>query len=381
MKFGSRRTIIAIGTMIGCLLCVALAVAQAGQQPKPQMAEEVFKNIPVLKGVPVDEFMDTMGMFSAATSMNCTDCHTSDSTSAWENYAKDTDLKRTARRMTLMMNNINRQNFNNDKKVTCYTCHRGSQRPEAVPSLTVQYGVPLEDPNAMEIISVPGGPTVDQVFNKYIQAVGGAQRAAALTSFVAKGTYAGYDTDHAEVPTEIYVKAPNQRTSIVHALFGDKVQTYDGREGWAASPDKPVPLMGLTKGNLEGARIDAIVSFPTQIRQAYSNWKVGIATLDDKDVTVMQGTSPGMAPVNLYFDESGLLVRLVRFSVTLVGTIPTQLDFTDYRDVAGVKVPFNIVTTWTNGQTTTKLTEVQPNVAIPATRFAKPAPAPPPKLQ
>ena len=106
MKFGSRQMIFgAISTLVVCLLSVGWAnalAAQAAQQPKPQMAEEIFKNIPVIKGIPVDEFMDTMGMFSNALAMNCTDCHRSDSTSAWANFAKDTPLKMMARRMALI---------------------------------------------------------------------------------------------------------------------------------------------------------------------------------------------------------------------------------------------------------------------------------------
>jgi hypothetical protein len=325
--------------------------------------------------------MDTMGMFAAATNMNCTDCHTEESSGSWEKYADDTDLKRTARRMTLMMNNINRTNFMGRKVVTCYTCHRGNQRPEAVPSLTVQYGVPFEDPNVMEIITPPGLPTPEQIFTKYIQAIGGQQRAAALTSFIAKGTYAGYDTDHAKVPFEVYAKAPNQRTTIVHALFGDKVTTYDGRAGWFSAGDKPVPLMVMTGGNLDGARIEAITSFPALIRTAATTWKVGTTTIDDKDITVVQGTIPNQNPVNLYFDESGLLVRIVRYSTTMVGTVPTQIDYSDYRDVAGLKMPYHVVNTWTNGQTTIDFSEFQANATIDAARFARPAPAPPPKLQ
>jgi hypothetical protein len=86
--------------------------------------------------------------------------------------------------------------------------------------------------------------------------------------------------------------------------------------------------------------------------------------------------------VNLYFDqESGLLVRMVRWSDTAVGRVPTQVDYADYRDVAGVKVPFRWITTWTDGQTTIVLSELQPNVSIDAARFGRPAPAPPPKLQ
>ena len=80
------------------------------------------------------------------------------------------------------------------------------------------------------------------------------------------------------------------------------------------------------------------------------------------------------SPVNLYFDESGLLVRVVRWNKTAVGTVPTQIDYSDYREVAGVKLPFRIVMTWTDGQNTFTLKEVRPNVAIDAAKFSRPAP-------
>ncbi len=384
MKFGSREMIVgAIGTAVVCLLGVASANGQAGQQQRPQMAEEVFKNIPVIRGIPVDEFMDTMGMFSAALAMNCTDCHTSDSTSTWENFAKDTPLKLMARRMTLMVNGINKNNFAGERKVTCFTCHHGGKKPESVASLVVQYSAPFEDPNGVEIPArgYPGTPSVDQVFNKYIQAVGGAQQAAALTSFAAKGTYAGYDTDFRKVPADIYAKFPAQRTQVVHAFFGDKITVFDGRAGWFSSPDKPLPLISLTGGNLDGARLDTTVFFPAHIRELATQWRVGSTAIDDKDVQVVQGTSIGQN-VNLYFDQtSGLLLRMTRFADSIVGRVPTQFDFSDYRDVNGVKMPFKIITTWTDNQTTTELTSIQGNAPIEAARFNRPAPAPPPKLQ
>ncbi|PYS53820.1 MAG: hypothetical protein DMG13_10870 [Acidobacteria bacterium] len=381
MKFRSRRTIIAIGTAVACMLTVALAIGQAGQAPKPPMAEDVFKNVQVLKGIPVDEFMDTMGMFSAATSMNCTDCHTPDSTTTWEKFANDTPKKQTARKMMLMVNAINKDNFRGVRSVTCYTCHRGDQRPKVVPSLTVQYSAPVEDPNEVEIFPNTGGPSADQVFEKYIQALGGTQRLANLTSFMAKGTYEGYDTDHAKVPVEIFAKAPAQRATTVHAFFGDSVRTYDGRAGWIASADKPMPLMPLTGGNLEGAKVEAILSFPAQLKQAFNQWRVSSTAIDDREVRVLQGTNPRQPPVNLYFDESGLLVRLVRFADTPVGRVPTQVDYADYREVSGVKIPFRWIATWTDGQSTTQLSDVQPNAPIDAAKFARPAPAPPPKSQ
>ena len=132
--------------------------------------------------------------------------------------------------------------------------------------------------------------------------------------------------------------------------------------------------MTLTGGNLEGARIDALTSFPATIKKGFSRWQVGSSTIDDRPVQILQGTNAGQNPVNFYFDQAGLLVRVMRWNKTLVGTVPTQTDYSDYRDVAGIKMPFKIIVTWTNGQNTILLTQVQPNIPVDAAKFARPSP-------
>src|SRR6266852_3365001 len=219
MKLGWGRTISSyVASASAYVLCVGLASAQVGSDQKPQMAEDVFKNIQVLKGISVDEFMATMGFFSASLGLNCTDCHISESSGDWVRYADDTGLKRTARVMIQMVNTLNKGNFGVRRAVTCYTCHRGTTKPKVIPSLADQYGAPpADDPNETEIpASAPATPSTDQILDRYIQALGGSQRLAALTSFAAKGTYEGFDTDLGEVPVDIFAKAPNQRSMIVH---------------------------------------------------------------------------------------------------------------------------------------------------------------------
>jgi photosynthetic reaction center cytochrome c subunit len=376
MKTGSRRTILGVlGTVMVCCLGITISSGPRAQEPKPQMAEDRFKNVQVLKGIPVDEFMDTMGMISSALGLNCLDCHTSDSDTAWERFAADTAMKRTSRRMIQMVAAINKDNFGGVRGVTCWTCHRGDLRPSTLPNLGVQYSAPVEDPNDIQIQPASNGPSADEVFNKYFQALGGTQRLASLTSLAAKGTYMGFDTHRTKVPVEVFAKAPNQRTVIIHAAFADRVSAYNGREGWVAAIEKPLPLMPMTGGNLEGQKIEAMMSFPAQIKQAFNQWRVSTTFIDDKSVQVLQGTSPRLPPLNLYFDETGLLVRMVRFADTPIGRVPTQIDYSDYRVVAGVKIPFRWIATWTDGQVTVELTEVQPNVAIDASKFDRPAPA------
>lgn len=366
MKFGSLIVLV-------CLLAAPMASGQAGQQQRPQMAEEVFTNLQILKGIPVDEFMDTMGFFSASTGMNCTECHTKDADTSWAHYAADGPIKNTARRMIRMVTAINKDHFGGRRGITCFTCHSGGQRPKVDPSLAVQYSVPLDDPNEF----VPAGQEpAAPILDKYIQAIGGAARLAAATSFTAKGTYMGYDTYQQKVPLDIYAQAPGRIATVAHEVGpskADTIRVYDGRAAWFASRDKPVPVMPLTGGNLEGAKLDAMLFFPAQIKQAFTQWRTGVASIDDRDVQVVQGTNAGQPPVKLYFDDqSGLLVRVVRYADSVVGRVPTQIDYSDYRDVAGVKVPFKRIVTWTDNRTFIELSEVRANVPIDAARFARP---------
>lgn len=358
--------------------------AAASGQEQQLTSERFFKNVQVLRGIPVDEFMGTMGFFAAALSLNCTDCHVKAANSDWARYADDTPLKQTARKMVLMVRAINQTNFGGKPEVTCYSCHRSSNRPKVIPNLAEQYGSPPDDPNELESHGAPltrDAPSPEQVLDSYVRAIGGAQQAGKLTSFIAKGTYSGYDTSDDKVAMEIYAKAPNQRTTIVHVPVGDGttkdgVTVFDGRAGWINDAHTLVPMLTLTGGNLDGVRADAILSFPAGIKQGFTEWRDGFpeTSIGGRDVRVIQGTS-GKSAVKLYFDkQTGLLVRQVRYAQTMVGLNPTQIDYSDYRDVAGVKLPFKWQVTWTDGQSSYEINQVEANVPIEARRFAKPGP-------
>jgi photosynthetic reaction center cytochrome c subunit len=369
-----------LATVCGvCLLGSVLRAGQAAAQETPLVAEQYFKNVQVLKGLPVDEFLDTMGMFAAATGLNCTDCHVDESGGSWERYADDNQLKRTTRAMVGIMGAINKQYFGGRQVVTCYSCHNGNRRPKIIPSLALQYAVNpvLDDP--YEVLQPAfDAPPIDTVLDRYIAAVGGAARLKGLTAFTAEGIYSGYD-DFEQFPVQVFAKAPNQRTTILRSQYGDVTTAFDGRAGWLASPTeiKPTPVIALTGGNLEGTAVEAELSFPGQIKQVLSNWIVGnLTVIGDRQARIVQGKKASGTPIKLYFDEeSGLLVRLVRYSSgSPVGRVPTQIDFEDYREVSGIKFPFKWTSTWTDGRTVYQLKNIQINPTIPAARFARPAP-------
>src|SRR5580698_2273948 len=180
-------------TAIGAVACLGAALpfgiklfaqtpAPAG--PKIQMTQDYFKNVKVLTGIPVDEFMGTMGLFSAALSYCCGDCHTGAGTDdpKWE---ADPPRKIMARRMAAMVKAINKDNFGGTNSVTCWTCHRGSPSPAVTPSIDTIYGEPLAFPPDAVIPAKSGSLTLDQIFDKYVQALGGPAATARITSYTA----------------------------------------------------------------------------------------------------------------------------------------------------------------------------------------------------
>ena len=195
MTAGSRRLFLGVTLLaIVCLLSAVVAARQVGPAPpaadRVPMTEQAFKYVTLLRGIPVDTFFEAMGMFASAMGNDLHVLPCVGRLLRQAAFAQPTPRIMRARQMIVMMNAINKQYFGGQPRVTCYTCHSGNQSPKKEPDLALQYGVPVEDPNAMEF-PVDPRMTADQVFDKYIQALGGADRLAKLTSFTAKGTYSG----------------------------------------------------------------------------------------------------------------------------------------------------------------------------------------------
>jgi hypothetical protein len=321
-----------------------------------------------------------MGMFASSMGEDCTFCHVKEAFLDRDKFAVATPRIQRARQMIIMMQTIDKNYFGGTTRVTCYTCHRATNSPINSPRLSVQYGEPDDDPNTMNFPPDNGDLAPDVILDRYLTALGGPGALAKLTSFTAKGTYEGFDTGHKEVPVDIYGKAPNQRTWVIHMQEGDSYRVFDGKQGWWAGNDGPTPIETLTSGNLDRYRIEATVAFPSAIKQAFATWRVGRTAVDDMPVHIVQGTNPGLLPVNFYFDnKTNLLVRWVRWNDTPVGPVPTEINYGDYRTVAGVKMPFTWTVSQTYMQMTIKLNAIQPNVTIDPKIFNKPAPAVPGK--
>jgi hypothetical protein len=351
----------------------------AAPSDRPLMVEDVFKNVQALTKMPVADFMLTMGIMTSSLGFDCSDCHDLAGTDK-VNWAADTPRKRTARRMVTMVQAINREHFNNRQVVTCFSCHRNRDRPLTTPTMDMMYGEPKVEPDDF-LPATPGTPSADQVFDKYIAALGGAQRLNSLTSYVATGSSTGFGGFGGNSVVTIYAKAPDMRSTIVTwpNIPGRDInaRTFNGRTGWIQNPLSVLGEYQLAGTEIDGARLDAQLGFPGQIKTVLSNWRVSepFEHVRDREVYAVQGDGPRGTFATFYFDkETGLLIRSIRYGATAIGKTPTQIDFDNYKDMGGgIKFPSDWVFKWPGGLDNIKLSDIKTNVPIDASRFERPS--------
>ena len=381
MRFWSKEAMLAVGAVAAAAAIGFVFTGNAAAQqapPKGPIAGTTFKNVNTasLKDLTVDDFLGAMGVMAAALGYDCADCHPGAGSDRVD-WVIDTPKKVRARKMVDMVATINRTFFAGAQMVTCFTCHHGKDLPVTTIALDKLYGPPNEETRDA-IVAAQGAPPATQILDKYIQALGGAQRLAAVNSFIATGTSLGYEGLGGGGSFTIYGQRPDKRTTKIefkeHPERGNSTRAFDGKAGWIKSPRSLLGEYELTGTEWDGARLDALLAFPDQIKTALTNWKVGVLeSMGDKDVQVLQGSGPRGVLATFYFDkDSGLLIREVRYGTSPIGHVPIQMDFSDYRDVNGVKFPFKYQFSWLDGRDQFQLSQVRTNVPIDASQFAKP---------
>jgi hypothetical protein len=374
---------------------MALITPRASSQTPGYSAEDVFKNIQALKGIPVDDFMGTMGIMCAALGFDCSDCHPGAGTVKVD-WAADNPRKNVARKMVRMVGAINKDNFSGRQMVTCWSCHHGRDRPSTTPSMEQMYG-----PASQEMDDVlkqePGQPAAAQVIDRYLQAIGGVAKLSSVKSFTANGSSVGFGGFGGGGRVQIFAQFPDHRATWIdfpkEPARGVSVRSYDGKTGWLRTPLTVLGEYELSGGELDGARLDALLSFPANIKESLKNLRVSLPTTitdlpgpssqtgqevaagaqKERLVNVVQGTGPRDSLATLYFDQdSGLLVRMVRYGRSPIGRVPTQVDYGDYREVNGIKMPFRLLFAWLGGRDAIQLSDVRTNVEIDPAKFGRP---------
>jgi outer membrane lipoprotein-sorting protein len=178
-----------------------------------------------------------------------------------------------------------------------------------------------------------------------------------------------------KIPAEVYSKAPNKRLAVMHLQGGNSITAFDGKQGWLSVPSR-VHMMSAAEN--DAARIDADLYFAVHVKMLYEKFGVEASEkIDGHDTYLVVGRSEGQPPLRLYFDrQTGLLLRLVRYAETPLGRNPTQIDYADYRDVNGVKVPFRWTLARPGNRFTIQIEQTQQNVPVDDSKFAPPPPPP-----
>jgi len=356
---------IAFALSLALLACLPLLSAQ---QPSSgvKTAAQQFKNIQVLKDIPADQLIPTMQFVAGALGVDCEFCHVE--------HAMDKDDKKekqTARKMMAMELALNKAHFDNEMEVTCYTCHRGSPHPVGVPILSADAAaMPAHEHSHDGAEAGANLPSADQILDKYLAAVGGAAALSKIKTRIQKGTI---DAMGERYPIEVYSEGPEKRVSVSHPSFGESVTAYNGQAGWLSNAHGTHPMNAQESA---GARVDAQFYFAARLRELFTEFHaLPGEPVAGHETYLVTAKGAGLPPLRLFFDQqSGLLLRLVRYTETPLGRNPTQIDYADYRDTGGVKIPYQWSLTRTNGTFTIRINSVQQNVPIDPAVFTMPLP-------
>jgi hypothetical protein len=358
-------------------LVVALAAGLVGsvslqaQAPGPQPSEQFFKNIQVMKGLPAHLMQPTMQLMEIALGVHCVYCHDADNTK------RDLDVKpqkQIARRMILMVNEINRTQFGGREVVTCFTCHQGNLKPTTL----LPYHGEDERPATLQVAELP---TPDQLLERYITALGGAEAIAKAPARTLRGKVTNYghlDVTHPQraptlvTPLELMVKGPERRMLVQHNIAADAVTTYNGSGSWArAGVNAPTDLR---PDQIELARLENSVMYPAGFKQLLTNLKVeGQERVGDRTAWVVSGSSTWLPHVKLYFDrDTAYLLSMMYEQKSGYCCHVFRIDYDNFYVGSGIRTPLK----WTvHGPRESELVYEFASLdtaAIEDARFAKP---------
>ena len=357
---------------------VVITAARAQTPPPTQTAattektvEQVYKNIQVLKGLPQSQLIPVMNFMATSLGVRCNACHVNKDGN-WDYAADEKGDKKSAREMITMTMGINKNTFHGNPEVSCYTCHRGRTSV----AHTVSMPLPTPEPRPSQAPTPTGSPapnpTADQILDKYYQAIGGAPAIEKLKSRVMKGTLVTNNGN--EIGYELTQSGPDSVVAVLTTPAGVIERGFDGTVGWEKGPRGTRELSPEETNYLR--RYPALYT-DLKLKEQFSRINFGgRLKIDGRDVYALRGTTTSGKRETLFFDiETGLLLRRTSSTTTLVGTIPEQVDFSDYRDVDGMKLPFTIKVSAVDPtyNVVRKITDIKLNVAVDEKRFKKPA--------
>jgi len=365
-------------TTLGIAMPAQTPAAPAAPQEKT--VDQTRKNIQVLKGLPDSQLGTVMQYIAVSMGRRCDFCHVNKGANNWVWESDEKEEKLAARKMMTMVLALNKDNFRGSPTVGCYTCHRGRSTPQGMPSFPLPTPPPRPQPQATPIpgqpaatpAPTPAAPTGDQILAKYIEALGGQAAIDKMKTLVMKGTFTGFNG--AALPYEVDLAAPDKFYINVTAQQGTVERGFDGKAGWEKGPRGLNDLMNPVLDDLKST---FLFYRNIKLKEQFTRLRGGRRDkIGDRDVIVVIGTTADNHREQLFFDaETGLLRRRMSYLETPIGVIPNQIDFEDYRDVDGVKLPFTVkVSSVEPGLVSTRTyTEIKLNAPVDDAKFKMPA--------
>jgi hypothetical protein len=354
---------------------------QTAQEVKP--VEQVRNNIQVLKGMPDAQLLPVMHLMRTSLGVRCDYCHVAENGKYWMD---DKPAKQIARRHIQMTFELNKASFGGRTVVTCNTCHRGQTTPVSIPLIGqgAFTNTTFEDAVMKPLDPLP---TPDQVFDNYLQALGGKAVVDKIRTRLTKGTLLRPKLINSGTPKaavlnrgetwtiETFLKAPDKFLAVITTPDGIVYQGFNGSVGWTKTPNGQRELSSIEMAQIK-RQTDLYKDL--KLRQQYSKIKViGKEQIGDREAFAIEALSLDNKNEKLFFDtQSGLLLRRTVFTETKLGLDPEQTDYEDYREVDGVRLPFTVKVSYLDDNhfgTTRKLTDVKQNVPIDDAQFNMPA--------
>jgi len=392
--------------LFGVLLIVLLAswnakTAQTQSADKP--VEQVRKNIQVLRGLPDSQLFLVMNFVGDSLGVNCDYCHvrgdknpqTGEYNWLWEK--DDKPMKLVGREQMRMTLELNRINFKSEPVITCYTCHRGSLKPERLAPLPPRdyFGEALKIWDKNPTTSGSTSPTVREgskalpttqdIIAKYFSAVGANRKDVLSQAIVMKGTVEKIERAKASGPIEVIFKLPNKVWMKDMLTSGVVTRGINGTTVWSQTSKGVNQATGENLKTLKASATTTIASddlfSPIKTPNDMSHATlVGVVRVNDRDAYLVTIEEGSMQLMQLFFDaETGLLLRRVNVTNTILGALNVQWDFSDYRDVSGLKLPFVIRTSDVSSYDTVvrRFTEIKVDPTIDDSIFDVPKRASP----
>ena len=137
------------------------------------------------------------------------------------------------------------------------------------------------------------------------------------------------------------VAGPSRYRATVTAGDTTTRQGFDGDAAWIAANDRVTRLSNAS----DVARLRNVAARYQLVKDRPANLQiVRIDRIGDRNVFVARGRIDATTVRTLFFDAiTGLLRREMITTDTLLVPLQEQVDYDDYRDVDGVKVPFRVV--------------------------------------